>query len=95
MKKIILSEQIKLKAVECFKNGNRQLKYYLEMPGKERMYAFTRAYTNGTYNICKSGIRVNELSTKRSKDKAVMKLVNYLNFMLPYLTEYYDLKISA
>lgn len=61
----------------------------------ERIYAFTRPYTDGTYEICKSGIRVNDLSTMRTRDKAVMKLVKYLNVMLPYLREYYDLPVGA
>ncbi len=77
MKKIILNNQVKLKAIKCLKKGEKRLDYYIEMPGKQKMYAFTRAYTNGTYDICKSGIRINELSTKRSHDKSVMKLVDY------------------
>ncbi len=45
--------------------------------------------------MCKSGIRVNELSVTRSRNKSVMNLVNYLNIMLPYLREYYDLPVLA
>lgn len=45
--------------------------------------------------MCKSGISVNELSTKKSRDTGIMKLVGHLNRMLPFLSDYYELPIIA
>ena len=69
--------------------------HYIEQPGMDRIYAFSKIFTQNTYDMCKSGIRVNELSTKRSRDRGVMRLVNYLNVVLPYLSEYYELPVVA
>ena len=47
------------------------------------------------YNLCKSGILVNDLASRRSRDTGVMRLVNQVNRMLPYLAEIYDLPLAA
>lgn len=96
MKKIILEEQVKIKGVKNFKGKDKLIDYYLEIPGQNsKIYAFSKVYTQNTYDMCKAGIRVNELSGKRSRDRGVMRLVNYLNVMLPYLSEYYGLVVNA
>ena len=95
MKKVILKDRVKLYGIKGGEGKDKVVHYYIQCPGMERIYAFTRPYTEGTYEICKSGIRVNDLSTRRTRDKAVMKLVKYLNVMLPYLREYYDLPVGA
>ncbi len=95
MKKIILEEKVKLVGIKNFAGKDKLIDYFLIMPGQEEIYAFSRRYTHSTYDLCKSGIRVNEISTRRSRDRGVMGLVNYLNVMLPYLSEYYDLKVTA
>ncbi|WP_155834107.1 hypothetical protein [Butyrivibrio sp. VCD2006] len=95
MKKIILEEKVKLVGIKNFSGKDKLIDYFLVMPGQEEIYAFSRRYTQRTYDLCKSGIRVNEISTRRSRDHGVMGLVNYLNVMLPYLSEYYDLKVAA
>ncbi len=95
MKKIILKEQIKLVGVKNFKGEDKMIDFFITAPGKANIYAFSKKYTNTIYDICKSGIRVNEISTKRSRNRAVMGLVKYLNVMLPYLTEYYGLEVAA
>lgn len=95
MKKIILNEQVKIKAVKNFRGNKKLIDYYIEQPRRKSIYAFTRTFTNNTYDMCKAGIRVNELSLKKSRDKAVMGLVKYLNIMLPYLSEYYELPVIA
>ena len=95
MKKIILKEQIKLVGIKNFKGEDKMIDFYITSPGKEDIYAFSKRYTHTIYDICKSGIRVNEISTKRSRNRSVMGLVKYLNVMLPYLTEYYGLEVVA
>ena len=95
MKKVILEEKVKLYGIKEGEGRDRVVHYYIKCPGMDRIYAFTRPFSAGAYEICKSGIRVNDLSTRRSRDKAVMKLVKYLNVMLPYLREYYDLPVGA
>ena len=95
MKKVILEEKVKLYGIKDGEGRDRVVHYYIQYPGAERIYAFTKPFSTGTYEICKSGIRINDLSTRRTRDKAVMKLVEYLNVMLPYLCEYYDLPVGA
>lgn len=95
MKKIILEEQVKIKGVKNYRGKDKLIDYYIEIPGKSKLYAFSKVYTQHTYDMCKSGIRVNELSVKRSRDRGVMRLVNYLNVMLPYLSENYELPVIA
>ena len=91
MKKVFLKEAVLLTGVKSRKDCDRMIDYYIEQPGRERIYAFTRVYTRSTYEMCKSGIRINELMIKRSRDGGVMGLVDHLNIMLPYLREYYEI----
>lgn len=95
MKKIILEEQVRIFGVKNFEGKEKLIDFYIDQPGQERIYAFSKVYTQNTYNICTSGVRINELSCKRTRDRGVMRLVNYLNVMLPYLTEYYELPVIA
>ena len=95
MKKVFLGEQVKLVGVKRFDGERRLIDYYIDQPGCERIYAFTKSYTHHTYDLCKSGVRINDLLTKRSKDQGMMRLVKYTQVMLPYLTEYYDLQVRA
>ena len=53
--------------------------------------AFSRNYSRHTYDLCKAGIRVNDLVSRRTRDTAVMNLVDYTNLMLPYFVEIYGL----
>lgn len=93
MKKIRLDEQIKLLGVKNFLKDERLIDYYL-VTHREKIYAFSKIYTNNSYEICKSGIRVNELVDIKTRDTGIMRLVKYTNFMLPYLTEFYDLPLA-
>lgn len=93
MRKVFLEEQVRLTGVKNFTGKDKLIDYYIEQPGQDRIYAFSKIFTQNTYDMCKSGIRVNELSTKRSRDRGVMQLVKYLNVMLPYLSEYYELPV--
>ena len=69
--------------------------YYIICPGMERIYAFSKKYIQNAYDLCKSGIRINDLSTRKTRDRGVMILVDYLNMMLPYLCDYYELPVVA
>ena len=91
MKRIKVAEQVKMIGVKNFKGEEKLIDYYIVVPGQEKMYAFSKIYTHGTYDMCKSGVRINQLLTKKTRDTGVMRLVKYLKVMMPYLTEYYDL----
>lgn len=71
--------------------GKEKLVDYYLVAGNEKIYAFSRVYTNHSYDMCKSGIRLSELLTKRSRDTGVMRIVNSANRMIPYLIEYHEL----
>jgi len=73
----------------------RNLHYYLITKENEKLYAFSNVYTHNSYDLCKSGILVNDLAGKRSRDTGIMRLVNQVNRMLPYLAEIYDLPLAA
>lgn len=95
MKKIRVAEQVKMVGIKNFKGEEKLIDYYVVVPGQEKMYAFSKVYTNNTYDMCKSGVRVNELLTKKTRDAGVMRLVKYLRVIMPYLTEYYDLPVAV
>ena len=93
MKKIFFDDaKMKVIGKKNFKGDKILIDFYLIKPGNEMIYAFTRNYTFGTYELCKAGIRANELAAKKSKDTSVMKLVNYYKLMVPYLADEYELK---
>ena len=95
MRKIILDGSAKMIGVKNFKGKDKLIDYFIEIPGREKIYAFSRKFTQNAYDMCNSGIRVNELSTKRTRDRGIMNLVKRLNTMLPYLSEYYELPTVA
>ena len=88
-------ESLKLLGRRNVKDDRMLIDYYLILPSKETIYAFTKNYSNRTYNRCRSGIRVNELTKMRSTDTNLMKLVKYTNYIMPYLADYYDLPIKT
>lgn len=69
----------------------RKLDYYLELPDGKREYAFTRDYSAICYMACKSGMPINDILYAKKKNGSFMKLVKYLNYMMPYFIEYYEL----
>lgn len=86
-----MKEHTKLVAVHS--DEERMVDYYIEQPGTKRIYAFTIPFSKNSYDYCKSGARINEVLTKRSKDRGIMRLVNRTKIMVPYLAEYYDLQV--
>ena len=95
MKKVIVKEHLQLIGIKNFKGENKMIDYYIIYPGRERIYAFSKKYRQNTYDLCKSGIRINDLSTRKTRDRGIMNLVDYLNIMLPFLCDYYDLPVVA
>ena len=91
MRRTFVSKNIRLSAVKNFGGKDKLVDYFIEQPGKPKIYAFSKAFTQNTYDLCKSGIRINDLCIKKSRDRGVMRLVNYLNLVLPHLCEDYDL----
>ena len=93
-KKITLQGNVKLVAVKRFCGKEQMLDYYIVVSQQKRIYAFSRKYYHSSYELCKSGIRINTLICKKCDNKAVMGLVEHLNRILPYLTEYHELPVS-
>lgn len=74
------------------KKVNNKLDYYLRTPIHEELYLFTRKYSPICYEICKSGAPINNILYGKKKNTAFMNFVDYLNFMMPYFVEYYNLE---
>ena len=73
----------------------RKLDYYMQMPDKTEYYMFTRNYSTVFYEICKAGTPINKILSERTRNEAVMSLVNYLNLTMPYFAETFNLKQVA
>ena len=92
MKHIKVKENVVLQGEEAFYQGNRVIKYYLTISENKKVFAFQRKFSRGTYELC---IRVNELTTLKSRDTGVMNLVKHVNVTLPYLVDYYQIPVCA
>ncbi|MBC3803559.1 hypothetical protein GH808_03795 [Acetobacterium fimetarium] len=73
------------------KMANNKLDYYLRTHNGDELYLFTREYSTDCYEMCMSGAPINAVLYGRKKDTAFMNLSKYLNFMMPYFVEYYEL----
>ncbi len=85
-------------AIKKYERGGDTVKnmdIFFEQPGYKREYAFSTKYNAEVYELCKSSVRVNQVSGKRSRSKAVMRFINYLNLMLPYLVKELNLPVVA
>lgn len=76
------------------RKGNNKLDYYLITPEGSELYLFTREYSTTCYEMCKSGVPINTVLYGRKNNTAFMNLSKYLNFMMPYFIEYYDLAVA-
>lgn len=74
---------------------DKKLDYFMQLPNKEENYLFTKNYSAKCYDVCKAGIPINKLLGTRENNPAVMCLVKYLNYMMPYFIEYYELETAA
>ncbi len=95
MKRVNVARNIKLVGVKNFRKDRKMIDYYLVTGKGDRLYACNRAYTKSSYDICKSGTFVTELLSKRTRNVAVMNLINYLRFMMPCLCEEYELQMAG
>lgn len=96
MKKIKDANSVRIIGVKNFEGEDKLIDYYVTSPERqEKIYAFSKIYTNHSYELCKSGIRVNDLVCVRSRDTGVMRLVNYARLIIPYLTEQYEIPTAA
>ena len=77
-------------AVKNFRGKDKLIDYYLILPDGERIYAFSRRYTDNTYKMCKGGMRLKDLLAKKSQDTAIIYLLKRMKFMLPDLKEEYQ-----
>ena len=94
MRKVHLDNNMKMIGIKNFRNDDRKVDYYLITKDNEQLYAFTNVYTKNSYDLCKAGIRVNDLVGRRTRDIGVMRLVKLTNRMLPYLAEIYELPLA-
>lgn len=76
------------------KAHNNKLDYYLRTPAGDELYLFTRKYSTTCYEMCKSGTPIHSILYGKKNNTAFMNLSKYLNFMMPYLVEYYDLAVN-
>lgn len=76
------------------KKANNKLDYYLRTQAGGEFYLFTKEYSTTCYEICKSGAPINTVLHGKKNNAAFMKLVSYLNFMMPYFVEYFDLEVA-
>lgn len=73
----------------------RKLDYYMQMPDGKENYMFTKNYSTECYQICRAGVPINQVLGIRRRNAAVMNMVKYLNFMMPYFVEYFELKTAV
>lgn len=76
------------------KKAHNKLDYYLRTHSGEELYLFTREYSTACYEMCKSGAPIHSIFYGRKNNTAFMNLSKYLNFMMPYFVEYYDLAVA-
>ena len=89
-RKLTISNVLKITGFKRRNGKNRVIDYYLENNSGDKVYAFTRRYSNRTYEIVKGGAPVIKVLGIRSKDHSVMNLVNYLTFMMPYFVKQFE-----
>ena len=90
MKRIFVKSSYRI----TVKKQMNQLHYYIRTYKGKEVYLFTRTYSPACYRICKECPLVNTVLCLRAKNKAVMHFVTYLQRMIPYIVEYYELEIA-
>lgn len=95
MKKMQVSEKIKMVSIQDKKYDAKLIHYYLITEDGNKYYVFSKKYTKTAYDLCKAGIRMNALLEYKSKHTDIMNLVNYVRRLLPCLVDEYELKVFA
>ena len=93
MKKLRVANNVFIVARKSPKE--RKLDYYMQLPNREESYLFTRKYSAECYEVCKAGTPINDLISRRKRNIALMELVKYVNYRMPYFIEYYELETVA
>lgn len=73
-------------------NRSNRLHYYFRMGNGKLEYVCTKKYSSKCYEICRSGIPLNDLLYHRKgkmKDRDFENLVNYIKYLWPYFQEEY------
>ena len=96
MRMLKVSDNIKLVGIKNFTGRDKLVDYYVIIPARqEKVYAFSKIYTDNSYNMCKCGKRINDLLTVRSRDTGIMRLVKYTRHIMPYLIEEHRIPVAA
>ena len=94
MKRVNLNNRVKMQAIKNFKNEDKLIDYYVINADGTRIYAFSKRFTYNSYDLCKSGIIINDLLSIRSRDTGITQLVRSANRMMGYLADEYQLKMA-
>ncbi len=94
MKNVNLRDDVVLIGREKRNSDSRKMIDYYVCIEDEEIYAFTKTYRRGTFDLCRRGIQVNKLMHMRSRDTGVMLLVDHAKRMIPFLAEYYELPLA-
>lgn len=70
-----------------FKGNCRWIDFYLIMASGEEKFIFTKKYSHHSYDLCKGGIRINELIVTKSRDFGIMRVVDHVKRMKRYIKE--------
>lgn len=95
MRKIRVANDVQICCVKNFNPKGKFIDYFIDVPGEEKIYVFSKRYSESTYNLCKSGMRLNRLMCTKTRNQPVMQLVKYTRFLLPYLIEEYLIPVAV
>lgn len=91
MKKLKIDNRTKLIGI---RKDDEEVNYYIQAPTNEMIYAFTRDFSLKEGDICKSGIRIEDLFVKKRGHEGVMNLMKHAKYIIPYLCQEYNLLIE-
>lgn len=83
----MFKENIKIIGRKNFKGRDRLIDFYIIMSCGREEYVFSKKYSNNSYDLCKGGIRINELIVTKSRDFGIMRIVEHMKRMVPYIKE--------
>ena len=88
MKNLKIDNRTKLIGI---RKDDEEVNYYIQTPTNEMIYALSRNLSLKEWDICKSGIRIEDLFVKRIRQEGVMNLVKHVKYIIPYLCQEYNL----
>ena len=90
-----VSDCVRLIGIARMKGSEEIIDFYFVHPKYGRVYAFTRKYTKGAYELVKCGIPVKNLLCVRSRDTMIMRLVKYLSNSMLYFMDEIEWMVAA